>query len=543
MTRISLILLVLSVLCAAGCTLSEASRVDEYDVVVYGGTSAGVTAAIQVARMGRSVVLIEPGSHLGAMTTSGLGHTDFGFKQTIGGMALEFYGRVRHHYAGDSAWKQETFEEFKKDRGRFVNDDAMWNFEPSVAEAIVGGMVREAKVPVLFGERLDREGGVEKSGAQIDQIRMESGRSFRARIFVDATFEGDLLAAAGVSFTVGREPNALYDETLNGVEIAHARHHQFVKPVDPHIVPGDRTSGLLPGIVSAPPGEDGDGDEGVQAYNFRVCMTDDPQNRQPFAKPDDYDPLEYELLLRNFEAGDMRLPLKIDRMPNRKTDLNNRHALSTDWIGRNHHYAEASYAERGAFDRALRVYTLGLLWTLANHPRVPDEIRAKVGAFGLARDEFTDTEHLPFQMYVREARRMKSAMVMTQHHIAGRELVTDAVGLGSYTMDSHNVWRYVDQGGHVRNEGDVQVGGFKPYAIGYGAMVPHESECTNLLVPVCVSASHIAFGSIRMEPVFMVLGQSAGTAAVCAIEEGVPVQMISYSELRRRLLKDGQKLE
>jgi len=528
---------------SADAVSADAVGADEYDVVVYGGTSAGVTAAVQVARMGRSVLLIEPGKHLGAMTTSGLGHTDFGFKQTIGGLALEFYGRVRQHYAAESAWKEETFEEFKQARGRFVNDDAMWNFEPSVAEAIVESMVREAGVPVLFNERLDRSRGIVKKGAAIVEIGMESGRAFRANVFVDATFEGDLLAAAGVSYLVGREPNALYGETLNGVEIAHARYHQFVKPVDPYVIAGDSASGLLPGIIGVPPGEDGDGDAGVQAYNFRVCMTDDLQNRLPFAKPADYDPLEYELLLRNFEAGDMRLPLKIDRMPNRKTDLNNRRAVSTDWIGRNHHYAEASYAERHAFDRALRGYTLGLLWTLANHPRVPGEIRAKADVWGLARDEFTDTGHLPFQMYVREARRMKSTLVMTQHHIAGRSKVSAAVGLGSYTMDSHNVWRYVDGDGHVRNEGDVQVGGFKPYAIGYGAIVPPESECTNLLVPVCVSASHIAFGSIRMEPVFMVLGQSAGTAAVRAIEEGVPVQRISYKELRHRLLEDGQKLD
>ncbi len=543
MMRILMILLLPVLLLGSGCGLSRTAQIEDYDVVVYGGTSAGVTAAIQVARMGRSVLLIEPGRHLGAMTTSGLGHTDFGFKKSIGGMALEFYGRVRKHYARDSAWKQETFDAFRQRRARFVNDDAMWNFEPSVAEAVINRMADEAGVPVLFEERLDREGGVRKTRTAISEIRMESGRAYRARIFVDATFEGDLLAAAGVTFVVGRESNALYGETLNGAEVRHARHHQFVKPVDPWIVPGDRTSGLLPGIESAGPGNDGDGDDRVQAYNFRVCMTDDPTNRVPFARPAGYDPLEYELLLRNFEAGDMRLPLKIDMMPNRKTDLNNRHAVSTDWIGRNHHYALADYAGRRAFDEALRTYTLGLLWTLANHPRVPDEIRAKAGRFGLAADEFTDSGHLPFQMYVREARRMKSDMVMTQHVITGKEKVSDPIGLGSYTMDSHNVRRYVDENGHVRNEGDVQVGGFEPYGIGYGAIVPPGTECTNLLVPVCVSASHIAFGSIRMEPVFMVLGQSAGTAAVRAIEEGVPVQEISYEELESRLLRDGQKLE
>lgn len=504
-----------AILCSASGCHATAER---HDVVVYGGTSSGVVAAVKVARTGRSVVLIEHGRHLGGLSSGGLGATDIGNKQAIGGMSREFYRRVGVEYGKNQAW----------------------TFEPHVAETVFGQMIREANVPVVFGERLDLTNGVKKRGSRIIAIRMESGRVFGGAMFIDATYEGDLMAKAGVSYHVGRESNATYNETLNGVQTRNAVHHQFIKPVDPYVVPGDPSSGLLPGIGADGPGAEGSGDLGVQAYCFRLCTTDVPENRRPWPRPDDYDPLRYELLLRNFEAGDHRVPWHPVMMPNRKTDTNNNHAVSTDYIGMNYDYPEGDYQKRSRVIRAHESYQKGVMWTLANSPRVPQEVRAHFQRWGLARDEFTDNGNWPYQLYVREARRMVSDYVMTQHNCQGRRVAEDSVGLAAYTMDSHNVQRYVDEDGRVRNEGDVQVGGFPPYPISYRAIVPKQSQCTNLLVPVCLSASHIAFGSIRMEPVFMVLGESAATAAVQALEEGVDVQAVEYDRLAERLRRDGQ---
>jgi hypothetical protein len=500
----------------SGCR-SAATR---YDVVVYGGTSGGVVAAVKVAQMGKSVVLIEPGRHLGGLSSGGLGATDIGNKQAIGGISREFYRRLGKVYGKDEAWK----------------------FEPHVAEQVFDEMASEAAVPVVFGERLDLVGGVSKQGARVREIVMESGRTFRGRMFIDATYEGDLMALAGVSYVVGREANAVHDETLNGVQTRNATHHQFTKAVDPYVVPGDPSSGLLPGIDPQGPGEEGSGDHRVQGYNYRICATDVPENRRPWPKPDDYDPLRYELLLRNFEAGDEQIPWHAVMMPNRKTDSNNNHAVSTDYIGMNYDYPDGDYATRERIVHEHESYQKGLVWTLANNPRVPGKIREYFQTWGLAKDEFTGNDNWPRQLYVREARRMVSDYVMTQHNCQGRQVAEDPVGLAAYTMDSHNVQRYVDENGHVRNEGDVQVGGFPPYPISYRSTVAKRSECTNLLVPVCLSASHIAFGSIRMEPVFMVLGESAATAAVQALDEDVDVQSLDYARLSERLRADGQIL-
>jgi len=513
-----------------------------YDVVVYGGTSGGVAAAVQVARMGKSVVLIEPGKHLGGLSSGGLGATDIGNKQAIGGIAREFYGRVRKHYARPEAWTCENLDQYRA-RSRFhIDDQTMWGFEPHVAEAIFEAMLGEANVPVIRGERLDLGAGVEKQGARIAAMRMESGRRFAAKMFIDATYEGDLMAKAGVSYTVGRESNAQYGETLNGNQVARSVHHQFIKAVDPYLRPGDTASGLLPGIEPKAPGEDGQGDHRVQAYCFRLCTTDVPGNRRAWPKPDGYDPLRYEVLLRNCEAGDERVPWSPVPMPNRKTDTNNNFAVSTDNIGMNYDYPDGDYATRERIVREHEVYQKGLLWTLANSPRVPESIRRHFQTWGLAKDEFTDSGNWPHQLYVREARRMVSDYVMTEQNCTGKRVAEDPVGLGAYGMDSHNIRRYVDAQGHVRNEGDVQVGGFSPYPISYRSIVPKPSQCTNLLAPVCLSATHISYGSIRMEPVFMILGQSSATAAVLAIEAGTDVQRIDYPKLRARLVGDGQVL-
>lgn len=516
----------------------------ERDLIVYGGTSAGLIAGLQAKAMGKSVVVIEPSAREGGLTTGGLGQTDIGNKQVIGGLSREFYRRVARHYAREEAWNWQTRAEYQGD-GQSRTDkgeDTLWTFEPSAALKIYRDWIAETGLELIRQERLDREKGVVVEGGRIRSITMESGRVFRGKIFIDATYEGDLMAAAGVSYAVGREANAQYGESLNGVQTAMARHHQFVEGVDPYVVPGDPSSGLLPFIDPQGPGEEGGGDHRVQAYCFRMCLTDHPDNRIPFAKPEGYDELWYELLLRNYEAGEERLPWINSPMPNRKTDTNNRLGFSTDFIGQNYAYPEASYAEREAIIARHRLYQQGLMWTLAYHPRMPEAVRAEVSRWGLCKDEFVEGSGWQEQLYIREARRMISDFVMTQHHCQHRDPVERSVGMGAYTMDSHHVQRYVDAKGQVRNEGDVQVGGFPPYPIDYLAIVPKRSECTNLLVPVCLSATHIAFGSIRMEPVFMVLAQSAATAASLAIDGGIAVQDVDYATLRARLESEGQIL-
>ncbi len=519
------------------------ARAAEYDLVVYGGTSAGVASVVQAARMGKTAVLIEPGKHLGGLTSGGLGWTDSGNKAVIGGIAREFYQRIKKHYDRPEAWIHEKRENYKSYR---PTEDAMWTFEPKVAEAIFREMLREAKVEVVLGERLDRTPGkgVHLDGKRITSITMESGKTFAGTMFIDATYEGDLMAAAGVSYTVGRESNAKYSETLNGVAVRWNKHnHLFYRKVDPYIRPGDPTSGLLPIIEPGPIPADGEGDHRVQAYCYRLCMSRVPANRVPFPKPADYDEKLYELLLRNFEAGDLRFPMKPDMMPNGKTDTNNNCAVSTDFIGANYKYPEASYAERDKILAAHESYQKGLMWTLANHPRVPQKIRDQMAVWGLAKDEFLDHGNWPHQIYVREARRMVGDHVQTEKDCRRLRDTPMSVGMGSYNMDSHNCLRFVTKEGFVQNEGDVQESPGGPYRISYQAIVPKKGECPNLLVPVCLSSSHIAYGSIRMEPVFMVLGQSAATAASLAIDAKLDVQAVDYAKLRERLLADRQVLE
>jgi hypothetical protein len=531
----------LLVFCLAAFGSACATREERPDVVIYGGTSAGVTAAIQSSRMGRTVVLIEPSRHIGGLTTSALGYTDSGDKSVIGGIAREFYRKIKAHYDNPDAWvhgKREDYPQYRPD------DDAMWTFEPGVAESILEEMLAEAEVTVVRGQRLDRQNGVKMDGSAILTISMESGETYQGRVFIDATYEGDLMVAAGVPYTVGREANEKYGESLDGVQKANnVDGHRFLKPVSPYRVPGDPAGGLVSGVHGKDPGEDGSADHRLQAYCFRMCMTDVPENRVPFPKPEGYDESRYELLFRNFEAGDLRVPLKIDLMPNRKTDTNNFGAFSTDDIGMNYAYPEASYAERDEIVAEHNRYQKGLMWTLANHPRVPESIRAQVARWGLAKDEFTDNGNWPRQIYVREARRMISDYVMTESDCRRLRVSDDPIGMGSYNMDSHNVQRYITTDGTVQNEGDIQVSPGGPYLISYRSIVPGRDSVSNLLVPVCLSSSHIAYGSIRMEPVFMILGQSAATAAALAVEKDVPVQDVRYEELHDRLLSDGQVLD
>lgn len=519
---------------------------DSADVIIYGGSSGGVAAAIQTARMGKKAVLIEPTKFLGGLTTGGLGATDIGNKKAIGGISREFYANIFTYYNEAARWKQQTREEYfaRRPHGNTSKETTMWTFEPHAATEVYDAMLARVKdqVTIVFGERLNLKSGVVKKGPRIVKIVMESGREFEGAMFIDATYEGDLMAKAGVSYHVGREPNAQYGETINGLQMAGAKHHQFVKNVDPYVKPGDPSSGLLWGVTPMPEGKDGDGDKRIQAYNFRMCNTDAPDNRVPFPKPENYDEKQFELLLRNFEAGDERKPWAPTPMPNRKTDTNNNFAFSTDNIGMNYDYPDGDHATRAKIWKAHEDYQKGLMWTLANHPRVPEAIRAYYSQWGLAKDEFADNGHWPRQMYVREARRMIGGYVMSEQNCKRRVIVEDSVGMGAYNMDSHHTQRYVTKEGFARNEGDIQIG-VRPYPISYRSITPKASECTNLLVPICLSASHISYGSIRMEPVFMVMGQSAATAAVLAIENSVTLQKLDYAKLKERLLADGQVLD
>jgi hypothetical protein len=493
------------------------------DICIYGGTASGAVAAIEASRLGKSAVLLEPGRHIGGLTSGGLGATDIGKKDAIGGIAREFYQRL----------------------GKYYGTNEMWTFEPSVAERTLRQMLQEANVPVHFQQTLV---SAKKHGSRLAEIKMSDGTIYRARMFIDATYEGDLMAKAGVKYAVGREGNSQYDETLNGIR-ARTPFHQFDVFVDPYVKPGDPKSGLLPFIQKAPMGTPGDGDRRVQAYNFRLTLTQVETNRLSILPPAGYRPETYELLARYIEArvaaGEK---LTLDRlwlrkmMPNGKTDVNNFGGFSTDAIGMNWNYPEATPKQRAKIWKEHENYTRGFLHFLATSPRVPANIRQEMKSWGLCKDEFRDTGGWPHQLYVREARRMVSEYVMTEHNCCGTRKVEDSVGLGAYGMDSHNCQRVVREG-RVENEGDVEVHGFSPYPISYRSIVPRQAECENLLVPVCLSASHIAYGSIRMEPVFMALGQSAATAAAWALDASVPVQQLDYAALRKRLIADKQVLD
>jgi hypothetical protein len=539
-----------------------------YDLVIYGGSSAGVAAAVQVKRMGGTAVIIEPGQRIGGLTTGGLGQTDIGNKHVIGGIAREFYQEVRKWYDRPEAWK---WEPQPKD-GKFVgtgqskteaHEETLWTFEPSAALKIYQRWIKDHDIPVVYGERLDRRGegksanrgdgfwvarpgsvakGVEKKGGRIIAITMESGKRFVGQMFMDATYEGDLMAASGVAFTIGREGHAIYGETLNGVQMARSTHHQFVDGVDPYIVRGDPNSGLLPWIDTDGPLVEGASDHRIQAYCFRMCLTDVEENRIPFKKPAGYDEQWYELMFRHYEGGAKGFPWINSLMPNRKTDTNNRDGFSTDFIGQNYRWPEGSYDEREKIRERHLLYQQGLMWSLANHPRVPEEIRNVFSKWGMSKDEFPEGEGWQQQIYVREGRRMISGVVMTEKHCRRHEVAEDSVGMGAYNMDSHNVQRYINTSGHVKNEGNIEVP-VKPYPISYRSIIPREEECSNLAVPIALSSSHIAFGSIRMEPVFMILGQSGATAAMQAIQQKTSLQKVDRAQLKARLLADKQVLD
>lgn len=515
-----IILFVVSLFVAA--TNVFAQRTIEVDVCVYGGTSAGVISAYTAEKLGKKSILIEPGKRLGGLTSGGLGYTDIGNKYAITGISRDFYRRVGQHY------------------GKFEQ----WIFEPKVAQAVFLDYVRRGGFEVLYETRLKE---VRKQGNRITEIVLEHSAHpssvtniiVRAKMFIDCGYEGDLMAKAGVTYAVGREDNKNYNETINGVQLMDG--HQFPDGIDPYKTPGKPKSGLLWGISGERLLPNGTGDKKVQAYNYRICLTSDTANIIPITRPEGYDASRYDLLVRLFEAYPQKRKLNDyfiwSHMPNRKTDINNRGAFSTDMIGMNYEYPEGSYEQREKIIAQHTEYTKGLLYFFGNDPRVPKELRDEMQRWGYPADEYVEHGNWTPQLYIREARRMVGSYVMTQHNCQGKEVVTDGVGMAAYTMDSHNTQRLVVNG-QVKNEGNVEVGGFGPYPISYRSLVPKPSQCVNLLVPVCLSATHIAFGSIRMEPVFMVLAQSAATAAVMAINSGTDVQQVDVAALQQRLKTD-----
>ena len=533
-------LAVAALLAATMAGRPAASADVEADVVVYGATATGLAAAIQSARMGHTAVVVEASDHVGGMTAGGLSSSDVGKAWSIGGVASEFYSRVGRTYGPE-------------ERAAFGSGDRVFHFEPKVARGVFDAWLREAGVRVVTNEPLDLAGGVVKQGGRIAAIRSVSGRVFRGRVFIDASFEGDVMAKAGVSYAVGREPESQYGESIAGIRRGDRKprpHYtqgdkdHFTTAVDPYVTPGDPASGLLPWVkqVDFSTFVNGIGDKGLQAFNYRLCVTDDPANRIPFEKPEGYRELDHELLIRVFESGDVRLPILIHKLPNRKFDWNSMHAVGTDLPGANWGYPEADHAERARIAAVHALYAKGVMWTLAHHPRVPESIREVVSRHGWCKDEFVARGGFSPQLYVREGRRMISDAIVTQKVCMGKEPVADIVALGSFGLDSHAVQYFVNEAGHVHREGVFWIVPKKPYGIAWRAIRPKREECTNLLVPTCVSASHAAYGSLRMEPVYMALGQAAGTAAAFAIEAGTDVQDVPYAKLRERLLADGAKL-
>lgn len=521
---------------------AAASEPMRADIVIYGCTSGGVIAAIEARRLDRSVLLVCTAGYLGGMTTNGLGWSDTGQHRAIGGLSREFYRRVKRYYDDPAMWIWSKRP--GKATENFVDDDAMWQFEPKVAERIFEDWVREAGVRVVRNQPLRRDGrSVTRKGNRIVAFESKNGRRFEGAMFIDATYEGDLMAEAGVSFATGREANGQYGETLNGVQLRNTTNHQFTLDIDPYRVPGDPASGLVPRISGDKAGPHGSADKKIQAYTFRMCLTDVPGNRVPFARPKDYDASQYTLLKRYMDAGYRDFFRKFDRIPNGKTDTNNFGAFSFDNIGMNYGYPTGTDAERAAIVAEHVAYQQGLLWFMANDAGVPAETRAEMSKWGLCKDEFADNGHWPREFYVREARRMVSDFVMAEPHLRGSKPTPRPIGMGSYNMDSHNVQRIVDARGFARNEGNIEISPGRAYPISYAAIIPKRSEASNLLVPVALSASHIAYGSIRMEPVFMILGESAAAAASLAIAAGRPVQDIDYAKLRERLVANGQILD
>ena len=545
MRRVLFVSGLLSIILFQSCKYNYPGPVSRADIIVYGGTSAAVTTAVQAAETGMSVIIVSPDQHLGGMSSSGLGFTDTGNKEVIGGLARRFYQLIYQYYSNDDAWRWQKKSEYGNvGQGNPAIDGdkrTMWIFEPHAAEWAFEKLVKNDRIKIFRDEWLDREKGVIIRNGEIAAIKSLGGRYFVGDVFVDATYEGDLMAASGVRYTIGREACSAFDEKWNGVQKdVHHHGHWFKDRIDPYRIAGNPASGLLPGITAEKPGENCSADKKIQAYCYRLCLTKNKENSVPITRPVGYDSTRYELLARLSATRWNEFFAKYDPVPNLKTDVNNHGPVSYDNIGMNWDYPDASYERRKEIIKDHKLYQKGILYFMATDRRLPDSVRKTMNEWGYSADEFKDNENWPYNIYVREARRMKGEYIVTENDIMGLRVVPRPVAMGSYTMDSHNVQRYVTDDGYVQNEGDLGVEPPKPYQIDLGAIVPKKEECKNLIVPVCVSATHIAFGSIRMEPVFMELGQVAGTLASIAVRKNISISEVDYDELRQKLESDGQ---
>ncbi|MDE1175740.1 MAG: FAD-dependent oxidoreductase [Edaphobacter sp.] len=496
------------------------------DLIVYGGTASGVMTSYAAAREGLHVILLEPGTHLGGMVTGGLSATDTANFHVIGGYARDFYRQAAAHYGPQSETLDERFD---------------WLSEPHVGEAIFTEWLKKTGVEVRFHERLKEKGGVTKTGTHVTGLATEDGKSWEAKVYADCSYEGDLMAQAKITYTVGRESTKVYDESLAGVRVDTPQ-HQFRWKISPY----DDHHKLMPEVDPGPMGDNGEGDKKVQSYNLRLILTNDPANRLPWTRPAGYNAARFALLARYLKEfpehmnrapklGDVMNPVAI---PNHEADFNNNGPFSTDYIGKSWSYPDASYAERKRIWDAHMLYTQSFLWFLSSDPSVPESLRAETNSWGRAKDEFADTDHWPNQLYIREGRRMVGEYVMHQADLQTDRTKPDSVGMGSYNSDSHNIQRVAMPDGSVRNEGDVQVP-VNPYEISFRSILPKPQEAENLLVPVCLSASHVAYSSVRMEPQYMIVGQAAGVAAAMAVHAKIPVQKISVAELQKNLNEHG----
>ncbi|WP_337967385.1 FAD-dependent oxidoreductase [uncultured Flavobacterium sp.] len=498
----------------------------EYDVVVYGGTVSGIMAAAEVIKSGKNVLLIKPlNTALGGMTANGLGATDVLNNSILGGATRDFYKSIKEYYGNSNSW----FGGNPGGYARYTYDgDIMIWFEPKAAQYVLRDFIVNNAIPILHNQRLDLDKGVTKNDLNaITSITMESGLKIKGKMFIDATYEGDLMAKAGVSYTIGRESNSQYNERTSGVQrIANSNRNQLPDGIK-HF--GTDFPLNLPG--------NGTGDKKIQAYCYRMCLTNESRNRIQIEKPADYNEDDYNILFEYLKTYQGNTFFDLVPMPNYKTDSNNFGPVSTDYVGKNYKYPDANYAEREMIIADHKRYQIGLLWTLANHPNVPARIRDFYKEWGLPKDEFVDNGNWPNQLYIREGRRMISEYIMTERNCTGQIVADRPVALGDYAMDSHIVQRYIDNNGNIKNEGQFMAGTPKPYPIDYRSIVPKKAQCTNLFVPVCLSASRTAYSSIRMEPVYMSLGQAAGAAAVLAINNGTTVQDLPYDVLRSALLE------
>jgi hypothetical protein len=549
MKRAFIVILIMVLLVSlTGCKTESSDNVFKADIIVYGGTSASVTSAVKAAKMGRSVIMVSPDKHLGGLSSSGLGFTDTGNKEVIGGLARYFYQLIYNHYDKPESWNWQKKSEYgNKGQGNPAIDGekrTMWIFEPHAAEEAFEKMISDSKIKVFRDEWLDRETGITRKDRDIISIMTLSGKTFQGKVFIDASYEGDLMAAAGIKYTVGREAATTYGEKWNGVQAGVFQHgHYFKDKIDPYKIQGDKRSGLLPRISPETIAENGTGDKKIQAYCYRLCLTQNPENKVPFTKPKGYDSIQYEILARLSATRWNEFFGKYDPIPNLKTDVNNHGPMSFDNIGMNWDYPDASYERRKEILNEHIRYQKGILYFMATDLHIPKEVRETMNKWGFSKDEFRDNSNWPYNIYVRESRRMIGEYVMTENDVLGKRDVPESIGMGSYAMDSHNVQRYVTPEGYIQNEGDIGVQPDRPYQIDLGAIMPKKDQCNNLLVPVCVSSSHIAFGSIRMEPVFMILGESAGTLASLAVQKKRSIYEIPYDVLRAKLIEDGQVLE